>query len=122
MKKVLVAEDEDFVRALVAATIGDDARYSILEAHDGGEALQIARREKPDLVLLAIMMPVLDGYSVCRQLKADPDTRGITIIMLSALAQEFNRRAAVEAGADGYLVKPFSPTELINKVEETLHL
>ncbi|MBI2858339.1 MAG: response regulator [Chloroflexi bacterium] len=122
MKKVLVAEDEDFVRTLVAATIGDDARYLILEAHDGGEALQIARREKPDLVLLDIMMPVLDGYSVCRQLKADPDTRGITIVMLSALAQEFNRRAALEAGADGYMVKPFSPTDLINKVEETLHL
>lgn len=68
------------------------------------------------------MMPVLDGYSVCRQLKADPDTRGITIVMLSALAQEFNRRAALEAGADGYMVKPFSPTDLINKVEETLHL
>jgi len=120
VKKILLAEDEDAVRALVGETIRDDSRYCLLEARNGKEALEIARREKPDLLLLDIVMPIYDGFEVCRQLKSDARTKDITIIMLTALAQESNREMGRRLGADGYFTKPFSPTALIMKVEEAL--
>lgn len=120
IKIILLADDEEPVRALVAATIRDDSRYKILEAKDGMEALEIARREKPDIILLDIMMPKMDGFEVCRQLKSDPRTSGISIIMLTALAQNTDKGKAKEVGANGYFAKPFSPTALIKKLEEVL--
>lgn len=120
IKKILLADDEEPVRALVAATIRDDARYKILEAKDGVEALEIARKEKPDIILLDIMMPRMDGFEVCRHLKSDPKTSGIAIIMLTALAQNADKDKAREVGANGYFAKPFSPTALIKKLEEVL--
>ena len=120
MKKILLAEDEDAVRTLVRETIRDDSRYRLLEARNGKEALEIARREKPDLILLDIIMPIYDGFEVCRQVKSDPVTKETTIIMLTALTQESDREMAKSMGADGYLTKPFSPTSLIQKVEEAL--
>ncbi len=120
IKTILLADDEEPVRALVAATIRDDSRYKILEAKDGMEALEIARREKPDIILLDIMMPKMDGFEVCRQLKSDPRTSGISIIMLTALAQNTDKGKAKEVGANGYFAKPFSPTALIKKLEEVL--
>ncbi|MDO8636466.1 MAG: response regulator [Dehalococcoidia bacterium] len=120
IKTILLADDEEPVRALVAATIRDDSRYKILEAKDGMEALEIARKEKPDIILLDIMMPKMDGFEVCRQLKADPRTSGIFIIMLTALAQNTDKGKAKEVGANGYFAKPFSPTALIKKLEEVL--
>ena len=119
-KKILLADDEEPVRALVAATIRDDARYEILEAKDGVEALAIARKEKPDLILLDIMMPRMDGFEVCRHLKSDPKTSGIAIIMLTALAQNADKERAKEVGANGYFAKPFSPTALLKKLEEVI--
>ena len=120
MKKILLAEDEDAVRTLVRETIRDDSRYRLLEARNGKEALEIAQREKPDLILLDIIMPIYDGFEVCRQVKSDPVTKETTIIMLTALTQESDREMAKSMGADGYLTKPFSPTSLIQKVEEAL--
>lgn len=120
IKKILLADDEEPVRALVAATIRDDSRYKILEAKDGVEVLEIARKEKPDIILLDIMMPRMDGFEVCRHLKSDPKTSGIIIIMLTALAQNADKDKAKEAGANGYFAKPFSPTALIKKLEEVL--
>ncbi|MBF8266172.1 MAG: response regulator receiver protein [Dehalococcoidia bacterium] len=120
IKTILLADDEEPVRALVAATIRDDSRYKILEAKDGMEALEIARKEKPDIILLDIMMPKMDGFEVCRQLKSDPRTSGISIIMLTALAQNTDKGKAKEVGANGYFAKPFSPTALIKKLEEVL--
>ena len=88
--KLLIADDEPAVRALVHVTLeGDD--YEILEAADGVEALEKARDQSPRLVLLDIMMPRLDGLEVCRQLKADPDTSDIVVVMLTAQAQERDR-------------------------------
>ena len=118
IKTILLADDEEPVRALVAATIRDDSRYKILEAKDGMEALEIARKEKPDIILLDIMMPKMDGFEVCRQLKSDPRTSGISIILLTALAQNTDKGKAKEVGANGYFAKPFSPTALIKKLEE----
>jgi len=114
-KKVLLSDDEEPVRALVAATLKSDARYQFLEARDGVEALEVARREKPDLILLDIVMPNMDGFEVCRRLKSDPETCGITVIMLTALAQEADKERSREVGVDGYFVKPFSPTALLKK-------
>jgi CheY-like chemotaxis protein len=114
--KLLIVDDEPAVRALVHATLeGDD--YVILEAADGAEALELSRCEQPSLVLLDIMMPRLDGIEVCRQLKADPDTRGIVVVMLTAQAQERDRDLGLAAGADEYFTKPFSPLALLNMVE-----
>ena len=116
--KLLIADDEQAVRALVHVTLeGDD--YEILEAADGLEALEVARDESPSLVLLDIMMPRLDGLEVCRQLKSDPDTRDIVVVMLTAQAQDRDRDRdqGLAAGADDYFTKPFSPLALLNMVE-----
>ncbi len=121
-KKILLADDEETVRSLVAATIRDDEQYSLLEAKDGNEALEIARRERPDLILLDIVMPGKTGYEVCRLLKSDPTTKHVSIILLTALTQEADRQAGRAAGADGYFSKPFSPVALIRKVEEILKI
>lgn len=114
--KLLIADDEPAVRALVHATLEGDG-YVILEAADGAEALEVSRYERPSLVLLDIMMPRLEGIQVCRMLKADPDTAGIVVVMLSAQAQERDRNRGLAAGANDYLTKPFSPLALLRMVE-----
>ena len=119
-KKVMIADDEEELLALMLATLEGGEGFKVLLARDGAEALEMARREKPDLLFLDIMMPKLNGYEVCRELKKDPATASITIIMLTALAQDSERAKAMEAGADDYFTKPFSPTALLNKVEEVL--
>ena len=119
-KTVLVADDEDELRALLAATIGSNERYIVFEAKDGIEALKIARKKKPDLILLDILLPGMDGFEVCRQLKAHPDSNGIVVVMLSALAEEADKEKARQIGADGYFTKPFSPTALLRNLEEFL--
>ena len=118
--KVMLADDEGGVLALVAATLGGGGRYEFLLASDGDEALRVAQQEKPNLLLLDILMPGRDGYEVCRVLKSDPATAPIKVIMLTALAQESDRQRALEAGADDYFTKPFSPTALLERVEALL--
>ena len=117
MKKLLIADDEDGVRALVRMTLRAGS-YGILEATDGDEALAVARQHLPELLLLDVMMPGLSGVEVCRALKADPQTAGMNILMLTARAQVKDRKAGLAAGADGYFTKPFSPLALISKVAE----
>ncbi len=118
MKKLLIADDEDGVRSLVRMTLSAEP-YEILEAIDGDQALDLARSERPDLMFLDVMMPGLSGVDVCRALKADPRTASITIIMLTAKAQDGDRDQGLRAGADDYFTKPFSPVGLLHKVEET---
>jgi DNA-binding response OmpR family regulator len=117
MKKLLIADDEDGVRSLVRMTLEADT-YDILEARDADEALAMAREEQPDLMFLDVMMPGESGVEVCRALKADPRTAGITIVMLTAQAQDRDREDGLAAGADDYFTKPFSPVTLLTKVEE----
>ncbi len=119
MRKLLIADDEEGVRSLVRMTLNVDS-YEILEAKDGNEALEVARRERPDIVLLDVMMPGQSGVEVCRALKADRATAGTSIILLTAKAQEEDRAEGLAAGADDYFTKPFSPLGLIAKVEEAL--
>jgi two-component system phosphate regulon response regulator PhoB len=119
MKKILLADDEVHLRTLVHTTL-DDPEYEILEAVDGEEALALARAEKPDLLVLDWMMPGLSGVEVARRLRQDPSTAGIPIIMLTAMGQERNKAEGYAAGVETYLVKPFSPLQLLEKVREAL--
>jgi len=120
MKKILIVDDEEKVRKLVEVTlsVGD---LEILHASSGDEALKITREAKPDIILLDIMMPGgLDGFDVCKLLKKDPDTKDIYIIMLTAKGQQVDREKGLALGADDYFVKPFSPMELMDKLDKIL--
>lgn len=121
MKTILIVDDQPEVRELVSVTleIGD---YKILMADNGDKALAMAQREHPDLMLLDIQMPggSIDGIRVCQLLKSEPQTRDIYILMLTAKGQEWDRQQGFDAGVDGYFVKPFSPLDLMMKVEEVL--
>jgi two-component system phosphate regulon response regulator PhoB len=116
---VLVCDDEPVLRMLVRATL-DQGNYTVVEACDGDEALARTRSERPDLILLDMMMPGRSGSDVLRELRADPQTAGTPVIMLTARAQASDREAMNLAGADHYLTKPFSPVGLATLVEEVL--
>ena len=120
MKKILIVDDRLEVRELVEVTLRVKD-YRILQASSGEEALEMVQSEKPDLILMDIMMPGgMDGLEATRILKNDPSTKDCTIIILTAKGQKTDREKGLEAGADDYFVKPFSPLDLIKKVEEVL--
>jgi len=121
MKKILVVDDQSAVRELVSVTL-EIGPYEILTAENGDQALAVAQREHPSLMLLDVQMPggSLDGLEVCRTLKQADSTKDIYIIMLTAKGQDWDKQAGMQAGANDYFVKPFSPLELINKVEMIL--
>jgi DNA-binding response OmpR family regulator len=114
-RRVLVADDDPSLIRLISTTLGTDD-FDLLQAGDGQEALEVARRQRPDLILLDINMPRLDGFQVCQALKQDPETAGIKVVVLSARGSEADRARGRECGADDYFVKPFSPIQLLNKV------
>jgi CheY-like chemotaxis protein len=114
---VLIVDDDPFIRKLVATTLEDVAEFELHEAADGIEALEVARRERPTLVLLDIDMPRLDGIATCRRLREDPATSGATIVMLTAVRGDGVERLAEDAGADLFLTKPFSPLALLKLVD-----
>jgi len=115
-KKVLVVDDEEKVRHLLRSMLG--SKYIVLEAKDGKVAVDIACSHKPDIILMDIMMPNMDGYTACHTIKQDPATKTIPIVMVTAVGQELNVKLAKEMGADGYITKPFSLLELLNTVEQ----
>jgi CheY-like chemotaxis protein len=118
---VLIVDDDPFIRRLVATTLEDVAAFELLEAENGLEALEVAGREHPQIVFLDIDMPGVNGYEACRRLRADAETSGATIVMLTAAAGEEAERQAEESGADLFLTKPFSPLELLRLVHELGH-
>lgn len=118
-RKLLIADDEPSLRMLVRTTL-EDPRYDIIEAADGVEALELARRELPRVALLDVMMPGMTGIEVCRLLKSSPETRQIVVIILSARAQAADRESGLAAGADIYLTKPFRPLQLLTLVTSFL--
>lgn len=117
MRTILIADDEASLRALVRVTL-DSGRLRIIEAVDGDEALELARSEHPDLVLLDWSMPGRTGLEVARSLRADPSTAGIPIVMLTARTLPFDREAAEDVGVETYMTKPFSPRALLDLVRE----
>lgn len=116
---VLVCDNETILRRLVRATLGD-GEVRILEACDGDEALELARRHRPDLVILDVMMPGRTGLEVLGELRRDPKLADTRVIVLTARAQVADRDAALGAGADRFLAKPFSPGELAAVAGELL--
>jgi len=120
MKKILIVDDHPEVVELVSVTL-EIGPYKILTAKNGKEALEMAKKELPELILLDIQMPGnLDGLDVCRELKSKEATKGIHIVMLTAKGQDWDKEAGQDAGTDDYFVKPFSPLDLMNKVEEIM--
>lgn len=118
-KKVLIAEDEvDMVYAIKMLLEANG--YEVITAPDGQAALEAARAEKPDLMVLDLMMPKIDGYKVCRMLKFDEKYRGIPIIMLTARAQNSDEKLGYEVGADAYFTKPYEPETLLAKIKELI--
>jgi len=120
MKKILIVEDNADIRKLVRMTL-ESAEYEILEASDGDSGWYLAQTSRPDLVLLDVMMPgKLDGLQVCMQIKQDPALARTRVLLLTARGQTRDREAGLEAGADAYLAKPFSPLQLIDTIDHWL--
>ena len=119
VKKILVCDDEPYIVESVSYVVRK-AGFEVVVAEDGEEALDMGRKEKPDLIFLDIMMPKVTGYEVCRQLKEDPATSDTYIIMLTARGQEEDERKALDMGADEFMTKPFSPRKMRAKLLEIL--
>ena len=117
--KVLIVDDEKDLLDLVRYHLEKDG-FQCLQASDGLTALRLAREQRPGLLILDLMLPGLDGLDICRQLRRDPMTASLPIIMLTAKAAEVDRVVGLEVGADDYMVKPFSPRELVARVKAIL--
>lgn len=119
MQRILIIEDERDIADLIAFNL-ERAGYEVVQAHDGIEGVETALRERPDLVVLDLMLPGRDGFAVFRELRRDARASAIPVIMLTARAQTEDRIQGLEAGADDYLTKPFSPKELLLRVRAIL--
>ena len=118
---ILVVDDEPSVRAMVHASIRvRGTGYRVVEAGNATEAVAQAMQHRPDLVLLDVALPDHDGFWVCRTLKTTPETAHIPVVMLTAMSLPSDRDRAVQAGADGYVVKPFSPRALLQEIDRRL--
>ena len=118
MRKVLIVDDDPFIRKLIATTLEDVAGFELLQASDGSEAIDLAARERPEIVFLDVDMPRVDGIEACARIREGEATAGATIVMLTATARGDNERRAEEAGADLVLTKPFSPLDLLRLVDD----
>jgi DNA-binding response OmpR family regulator len=116
IRTVLVADDDDDILELVSFRL-ERAGYNVITAHDGQQALAAAQEHQPDLAVLDVMMPGLNGYEVTQRLRSAETTRDIPVILLTARVQEADVNRGFEAGADDYLRKPFSPQELRSRVQ-----
>lgn len=119
MTKILVTEDERDIRDLIAFTLRF-AGYEVVTASNGEEAVELAASESPDLILLDVRMPRLTGYDACKIIKADPNLADVPVVFLSAKGQESEIQAGLDAGAEEYLLKPFAPDELTNRIRAIL--
>jgi len=119
MKKILVADDDNNVLFLITELLTRQ-KYQVFRAVNGDQALREAKSLHPDLMVLDIMMPGIDGIEVCRQIKASPDTMDIRVIMLTAKTSGRDIEAGMAAGADHYLTKPFRINELTEKIKELI--
>lgn len=117
-KTILIVDDEKSVRRLVRSMLG--AENNVIEAENGELAVQMAQRHKPDLILMDIMMPKMDGYTACRTIKTTRATNAIPVVMLTAVDYELNVELSREMGADGYVTKPFSKQDLLDTVNRFL--
>lgn len=113
--KILVVDDETYLLQILDFSLGAEG-YEVVTAQDGEQALQKAKAENPDLIVLDIMMPKIDGYEACRKLKQDPNMKDVPVILLTAKGRDIDRKLGLEVGADDYITKPFSPSKLLEKI------
>jgi len=118
-KKILICDDKPYVLESVGLVAREEG-YDVLTADNGEDALRLARAEMPALIFLDVMMPAKSGFEVCKELKSDPTTHGIYIILLTALGQERDEREGFQCGAEEYMTKPFSPRALRRKLHQLL--
>ncbi len=118
-KKILIADDNENIREALTYLLEDEG-YSLSIAKDGAETLIKVREERPDILFLDIMMPEVNGYDVCRIIKNDPGLKNIYVIMLTAKGQVAEQERGRAVGADEYIVKPFSPMEILSKIKDIL--
>ena len=120
MPKILVVEDEADIRELVAFSLVNFGNFEVVKARNGVEAVTVAKKEKPDLILMDVRMPKMTGYEACAQLKEIPETRNIPVVFLSAKGQEAEIQQGIDVGAVEFILKPFAPDELTVKVRNIL--
>ncbi len=118
-KKVLVVDDEIPIQRIVKFNLEKEG-YDVSLADNGKKALESVKQSRPDIILLDVMMPEMDGYEVCKALKQNKSTKNIPVIMLTARGQESDEKKGLDAGADDYITKPFSPKKLMELVREKL--
>jgi len=114
-KKILIADDELYVRDMLRAALEDD--YYVIEAKDGEEALEIASKQRPALILMDVLLPKLDGIGTCRMLKSEAGTRDILVFMMSGRTDNLDQERCKAIGAEGYVAKPFDVDELLDKIK-----
>lgn len=118
-QKILIVEDEAILSEMIQIRLEKNG-YEVISAFDGVQGLEMARQQRPDLIILDLMLPKIDGYKVCRMLKFDERYKKIPIIMFTARAQDADKELGEQVGADAYITKPFAPEILICKVKEML--
>ena len=119
MTKILIAEDERDIRELVSFSL-QFGGFTVVQAINGAEAVELAQKERPDLILMDVRMPKMTGYDACRRIKAIPELRDIPVVFVSAKGQESEIQTGLEAGAEEYILKPFAPDELVKQVQTVL--
>lgn len=118
-KRILIVDDEPYIIRSLGFVL-KRAGFEVYEARNGAQALEIVQQHQPDLAFLDIMMPQMDGFEVCRRIRASKGTADIPVIMLTAKTQEGDRERALEAGANEYMTKPFSPTQAVKQARALL--
>jgi two-component system, OmpR family, alkaline phosphatase synthesis response regulator PhoP len=118
-KKILIADDNENIREALTYLLEDEG-YQLRLAKDGADTLQQVKEFRPDIILLDIMMPEVNGYDVCRAVKSDPSLQKTYVIMLTAKGQVAEQERGKEVGADEYVVKPFSPMDILSKIKHVL--
>lgn len=119
MARILIAEDERDIRDLITFTLRF-AGHDVIATSNGEEAVQAAQNNQPDLILLDVRMPRMTGYEACSRIKANPVTQDVPVIFLSAKGQESEVKTGLQAGAEEYILKPFSPDELTERIQSIL--
>jgi DNA-binding response OmpR family regulator len=119
VSKVIVIDDEPFILMMIEDKL-KKAKIDVITLKESKNAIEVVRKEKPDLIILDWMMPELSGIDICRQLKADPELSGIHIFMLTAKGQDADEHLGLQSGVERYITKPFSPKSLLEMVQETI--
>jgi len=119
-EKILVAEDEQDIQKVIKITLKFKGGFNVSFANNGLEVLDLVKQDRPQLIILDVMMPRMDGYETCRRLKADPDTSSVPVVFLTAKAQEKEIEEGLKLGAIDYIKKPFEPDEFVAKVKSIL--